>query len=109
MDNRALSFLGLAKRANKLTVGCDSVVKSMADKKSRLVIMASDISNNTKKVILKNAKAYNVHTIIVKADKNELGSAVGRLAAVVSVDDEGFARSLKLKLADDKEECQYDD
>lgn len=109
MDSKALGFLGLAKRANKITVGCDSAVESMAGGKSRLVIMASDISNNTKKVILKNAKAYNVHTIIVKADKNELGSAVGRLAAVISVDDEGFARGLRLRLADDKEECQYDD
>ncbi|MDE7390480.1 MAG: ribosomal L7Ae/L30e/S12e/Gadd45 family protein [Lachnospiraceae bacterium] len=109
MDSKALNFLGLAKRANKLTIGCDSVVDSMAQGKSSLVLMAGDISNNTKKVILKNAKAYGVHTIIVKGTKDELSHALGRLTAVISVDDEGFARGLELKLADDKEECQYDD
>ena len=109
MNDKALSFLGLAKRAGRITIGCDSVVSSMADGKSKMVIMAEDISNNTKKVILKNAKAYSVHTIIVKYKKDELSPAVGRLAAVISVEDEGFARGLELRLADDKEECQYDD
>ena len=50
-----------------------------------------------------------MHTIIVNCTKDELSFAVGKLAAVVSVDDDGFAGSLDKKLADDKEECQYDD
>lgn len=109
MNNNALNLLGLAKRAQKLTVGCDSVVSSMAEGKSKVVIMAGDISQNTKKVILKNAQAYSVHTIVVKYSKDELSSAVGRLTAVISVEDEGFARGLQIRLAEDKEECQYDD
>lgn len=109
MNSKALGFLGLAKRAGKITIGCDSVVSSMADGKSKMVIMARDISDNTKKVILRNAEAYRVHTIIVKYKKDELSPAVGKLAAVISVEDEGFARGLEQKLADDKEECQYDD
>lgn len=104
MSSNALSFLGIAKKAGKITVGCDSVMESVTTGRSRLVIMAGDISNNTKKAVLRCAQEYNVHTIIVRETKDELGFAVGKLAAVISVDDEGFARGLELRLADDKEE-----
>lgn len=109
MDNKTLGFFGLIRRAGKLTIGCDPAVDSMKKGAAKLVVMASDISGNTKKTVLKNAEAYGVHTIIVSCTKEELSYAVGKLAAVVSVDDEGFARSLEKKLAEDKEECQYDD
>lgn len=105
MDSKALKFFGLIRRAGKLTVGCDPVADSMRKGEAKLVVMANDISENTKKTVLKNAKAYGVHTIIVSCTKEELSFSVGKLAAVVSVDDEGFAGSLLKKLADDKEEC----
>ena len=109
MNSNTLSFFGLIRRAGKLTIGCDPAVDSMKKGTAKLVVMVSDISKNTKKTVLKNAKEYGVHTIIVNCTKDELSFAVGKLAAVVSVDDDGFAGSLDKKLADDKEECQYDD
>ena len=109
MNDKVLGFLGLIRRAGKMTIGCDPVVDSMAKGNAKLVLMARDISPNTEKVILKNAEEYSVHTIVIKCTKEELSFALGKLAAVVSVDDEGFAKSLDKKLADDKEECQYDD
>ncbi len=109
MNSNVLGFLGLIRRAGKLTVGCDPVVSSMADGKSKLVIMAGDISNNTKSTIQKNAQRYSVHTVLSDCTKDELSFAVGKLAAVVSIDDPNFANSLKKKLTDVKEECQYDD
>ena len=109
MNSNTINFFGLIRRAGKLTVGCDPVIDSMAKGKAKLVVMAGDISANTKKTVLRNSKSYGVHTIIVKCTKDELSFAVGKLAAVISVDDEGFAESLEKKLADDREECQYDD
>ncbi len=104
MNSKILGFLGLIRRAGKLTIGCDPVVDSMSKGSAKLVVMASDISPNTKKIVLKNAEEYNVHSIVIKSSKQELSAAVGKTAAVVSVDDEGFAGSLEKKLADDKEE-----
>ncbi|MBQ3970018.1 MAG: ribosomal L7Ae/L30e/S12e/Gadd45 family protein [Clostridia bacterium] len=101
MNSNALGFLGLIRRAGKLTIGCDPIVDSMKKGTAKLVLMASDISPNTKKTILRNSKEYGVHTIIVKCSKEELSFAVGKLAAVVSVDDEGFAEGIKKKLTDD--------
>lgn len=105
MNNNTVGFLGLIRRAGKMTIGCDPVVDSMAKGNAKLVIMASDISANTQKTILKNAESYGVHTILSDCKKDELSCAVGKLAAVISVDDEGFAKSLRKKLAEEKEEC----
>ncbi|MBQ1516681.1 MAG: ribosomal L7Ae/L30e/S12e/Gadd45 family protein, partial [Clostridia bacterium] len=92
------------RRAGKLIIGCDPVVQSMADGKSKLVVMASDISANTKKVILKNNELYKVKLVTLPISKEELSIAVGKSAAVISVEDEGFAAGLLKKIADDKEE-----
>ena len=105
MNDNVMGFLGLIRRAGKLTIGCDPVVTSMSEGKAKLVIMAKDISENTKNTILKNSDRYNVHTLVSDCKKDELSFAVGKLAAVVSIDDLNFANSLKTKLTDEKEEC----
>ena len=104
-----LGFLGLLRRAGKITIGCNPVCDSAESGKAFLILMAEDISPNTKKTVLKRTKAYSLHTYIIKCSKDELGNAVGRQAAVISVDDEKAALSVVQKLADDKEECHYDD
>ncbi|MBQ1516651.1 MAG: ribosomal L7Ae/L30e/S12e/Gadd45 family protein [Clostridia bacterium] len=102
MDKKVTGFLGLIRRAGKLVIGCDPVVQSMADGKSKLVVMASDISANTKKVILRNNELYNVKLVTLPISKEELSIAVGKSAAVISVEDEGFAAGLLKKIAADK-------
>ena len=104
MDKKLTGFLGLIRRAGKLVIGCDPVVQSMADGKSKLVVMASDISANTKKVILRNNEIYGVKLITLPISKEEMSIAVGKTAAVLSVEDSGFAAGLEKKIADDKEE-----
>ena len=49
MNSNALGFLGLIRRAGKLTIGCDPIVDSMKKGTAKLVLMASDISPNKKK------------------------------------------------------------
>ena len=43
--------LGLCRRAGKMKIGCDTVIESINLGNSKLVIMASDISENTKKKV----------------------------------------------------------
>lgn len=109
MNSNTLGFLGLLRRAGKITIGCDPVCESVASQRSGLILMAEDISENTKKAVLRATKAYSPHTYIIKCSKEELSRAVGKTAAVISVDDEKAALSVCVKLADDKEECHYDD
>ena len=116
VNSNTLGFLGLLRRAGKITIGCDPVCDSMEKGKAAVILMAEDISANTKKTVQKRAKAYSPHNAepaphiyIIKCSKDELTRAVGKTAAVISVDDEKAAAAVVQKLADDKEECHYDD
>ena len=107
MDSKTLGFIGILRRAGKITIGCDPVCDSVARGKTKLVLMAEDISENTKKAVLRRTEEYSPHIYIIKCSKSELSNAVGRQAAVISVDDEKAALSAEKKLADEKEECHY--
>ena len=47
--NRALSALGLARRAGKLNWGFDTAVEAMRSGACGVVILAADLSDKTKK------------------------------------------------------------
>lgn len=49
MNEQWISFLGLANRARKLISGEELVVREVRKQKAKLVLLASDASENTKK------------------------------------------------------------
>lgn len=92
---KLLNMIGLAKRAGKITTGtfiCEKMIKSRT---AKLVVLATDASENTKKTILDGCKFYNVEVIEV-SDMDALGHAVGAdaLRAVISVNDNNFAKAI---------------
>lgn len=88
-------MLGLAKKAGKVSTGafiCDKMIKS---KKAKLVILACDASENTKKSISDSCKYYNIQLIKPEVQMEELGYATGGGdRAVVSVNDYNFAKAI---------------
>lgn len=93
-SNPLLSFLGLCRRAGKMTLGSDIVVDSIMSGESVLVLLASDISLNTEKQIKRNAQLSNVRLIKLKENKEEVSHAVGKFSAVISINDSGFAKKI---------------
>ncbi|MCA0988081.1 YlxQ family RNA-binding protein [Guptibacillus algicola] len=88
------SLLGLAQRAGKLVSGEELVVKEIRRKHARLVLLADDASDNTKKKITDKATTYGIPVCIV-AGRYELGHAIGKAQRVtIAVTDEGFAKKL---------------
>lgn len=92
---KLFGMLGLAKRAGKVSTGtfiCEKMIKSRA---AKLVILAADSSENTRKQITDACTYYNVK-LIECADMSELAHAVGAGAdrAVVSVNDNNFAKAI---------------
>ncbi len=94
MNDKILSFLGLCKKAGKMTVGADAVKSSLISGECRLILTASDISAHTENEVTYIAEKYNKKVIKLPYTKDELGIALGRLTAVISVNDGGFARKL---------------
>lgn len=94
MNNNFLNLLGLAKRAGKVTAGEDLCKRAVQSGAARLVIIAADASDNTKKSIINSCKYYGVRYVIT-ADKTEIGKFTGASSrAVASVNDDNFAKAI---------------
>lgn len=91
MPNR----LGLAKKASKLTVGTDQVIKAIQSGKAKLVFLASDAAFNTTKKIIDKCHFYQVE-VLTMFDSNTLSKAIGRSnIKCVAILDEGFRDMFK--------------
>lgn len=93
--NKALSMLGLATKAGKTVTGEFSTEKAVKEGSARIVLVASDASDNTKKKFRNMCDYYNV-TMKVFSDKVSLGNACGKeFRASLAVTDAGFAKTIE--------------
>lgn len=87
-------MLGLAKRAGKISTGSFICEKAIRSKQAKLVILACDASDNTKKSIRNSCEYYKVR-LIEYSSMAELGHATGGGdRAVVSINDNNFAKAI---------------
>ncbi len=97
-SDEILRFLGLAKRAGHLVSGefmTESMVKSG---KAALVIIAGDVSENTRKKFKNMCEYYEV-PLYEYADKESLGHSLGKeYRASLAVTDKGMAKTVVKKM-----------
>jgi ribosomal protein L7Ae-like RNA K-turn-binding protein len=87
-------LLGLANRARKICSGESSVIKAVRKNDAKLVLVAQDASDRTKKTLQDKCRYYGVELCTV-SDQYELGKAIGKDKRVsVAVLDQGFAKKL---------------
>ena len=99
MNDKFLNLLGMARKSGKLSLGHDAAISSIVKNKAKLCIISFEGSDRLKKEITHacNYENKNIPVIVTSYDTLTLSSAVGSKAAVVSVDDEGFAKALQEK------------
>ena len=95
MNEKLLPLLGLARRAGKLSLGFDAAADSMRSGKCRLLLLASDLSERTKRSAMRISGDSQVRTIVLNIPMETLGAAVGKLTGIVAVNDKGFAEKMK--------------
>lgn len=99
MTDKLYGMLGLAMRARKVRSGEFSTEKSVKEQKSRLVIVAADASENTKKMF-RNMTSYRKIPYYEYGNRETLGRAIGlEFRASLSVEDAGFAEQM-IKILD---------
>ena len=99
MEKKVLSLLGLSAKSGNLVSGEFSTEKAVKEHKAALVVVAEDASDNTKKSFSNMCAYYHV-PMIVFADKETLGHAIGKqVRASVAVTQDGFAKAI-LKLTE---------
>lgn len=99
MNDKFLSLLGMARRGGRIGLGHDAVISSVTKNKAKLCVLSCDASERLKKEIQHacNYDNKNIPVILSKYTMMELSAAIGSKAAVISVDDEGFAKALTEK------------
>ena len=93
-----LSTLGLAQRAGKVVSGEFMTENAVKSKKAYLVIIAKDVSGNTRKKFCNMCEYYQVPSREY-ASKDELGRSLGKIfRASLAVTDNGFAQAIMKKM-----------
>lgn len=96
--DKIYSLLGLCQRAGKLVsgeFGCESAIKN---NKAKLLLLAEDASENTKKKFQNSAAYYHI-PICILGSKERIGSALGKESrAILAITEEGFANSILKKM-----------
>ena len=114
MENKVKSrlngMLGFAMRAGKVIIGTDLVCTSMAKRgkdKAKLILIARDASEATKKKIIFKSEYYGIEAVVSDIEASELGRLLGKLyaPAAVAITDDRFAEEIRLanKAARDSE------
>ena len=97
--DKILSLIGLATKAGRCVSGEFMTERETKCGRATLVIVAEDSSDNTKKSFSNMCAYYHV-PMIVFADKETLGHAIGKqFRASVAVTQDGFAKAI-LKLTE---------
>ena len=98
--DKVLSLIGLAMKAGRCASGEMMTENETKSGKAKLVIVASDASENTKKKFRDMCKFYKV-PIYIYGDKDTLGHAMGKeFRASLAILDEGFADGIQRELKD---------
>ncbi|MCG4281890.1 YlxQ-related RNA-binding protein [Lacticaseibacillus saniviri] len=92
-NKQALNLLGLAKRAGKLETGEGFVLKAITKSTAKLVFVAQDASENTRKKITDKSSFYQV-PVQSPFTAAELSDAIGAKRSLIAVTDAGFAQKL---------------
>ena len=78
-----LGFLGLAKRAGKLSAGEDAVEAALQTGKVRLLILAADAGDKTVRH-MEHRSQGRLPILYLQSDKQTLGSALGWASCAVA-------------------------
>ena len=96
-DNpKLLSLLGMCRKAKKLSCGHDAAVGSIRSRSAKLCLLSSDSSQRLRKEIEREAvfDGRNIPVAMLASTADEIGWATGLKSAVLTVNDEGFAKTM---------------
>ncbi|MCK9217094.1 MAG: ribosomal L7Ae/L30e/S12e/Gadd45 family protein [Firmicutes bacterium] len=87
---KVLSMLGMSYQAKKIITGEDALRKSIRENKVKLLIIANDASDNTKKRLINCAKHYGI-SYYVFSTKNDFSICLGgKNRSAIGIIDKNF-------------------
>lgn len=97
-EKKILSLVGLATKAGKIASGEFQTEAAIKDRTAKIVLIAEDASENTKKLFLDKSSFYGIPSYFI-GTKETLGRAIGKeYRAVLAVSEEGLADAIQKKI-----------
>ncbi len=98
IQNKVISYLGLATKSGNIASGEFLTEKAVKEGKAKLVLVAEDASDNTKKKFQNMCEYYGV-PLYIFGDKDSLGHGMGKeMRASLAILDQGFADAVEKQL-----------
>ena len=95
MENKAMNYLSLARKAGKAELGEEPVGAAARAGKACLILVAGDASDHTWRRAKSFAAGTEQQTLRLQASKDELGLAIGRQnLAIAAITDAALALAL---------------
>lgn len=93
---RALSMIGLCKKAGRLISGVPLVCDAMREGRVQLAVYAEEAAGNSVKRVLDKAKSFSTEAVSIGVTPEALGHSIGKSGAVaaVGITDAGFAKAI---------------
>lgn len=91
-SNKILSILGLCKKSGNLTLGFDSCLESVKQKKSQIILITGDLSDNTKKKLFNQVDTNLIRAVDLSMD--DVNAFLGKTCGIISVNNKGFAEKI---------------
>ncbi len=101
-------ILSICRKAGKLVLGFDPMKESLEKNKAAGVLTAADISPKTYKEVCYFCQKKKIPVCPVPLTMAQIGSIVGRKAAVAAVTDQGFFDRIHLLCSALPEQTQND-
>lgn len=93
-NNKILGLLGLAARARNICFGADSVEEELKNKKVKLVVIAEDSSDRTKKKFVSLCEKEKIPICIYENIEN-ISRAIGKSnKAIIGIKDLNIAKEI---------------
>lgn len=96
MNDKFLALLGFAAKSGNISFGANNVKESLKRKKAKLVIVANDISEKSRKEIRFFAENAQIELINVNYDIAALSHATGKKGGIISINEIGFANAITM-------------
>ena len=101
MKEETLKLIGLAKRAGKVMSGSYQVEQAIRKRQARLVLVAQDASDNTKKHF-RNQCAFRQILLGCTGSKESLGHAIGQKErSCLAITDDNLAAAVRKRLEEE--------
>lgn len=95
MNDKTLTLLGFASKSGNISAGADSVKEMLKKHKAKLVIIAKDISDKSRKEVKYFASLSNTPVMDAEYDIATLSHATGKKGGIISVNEIGFANAIR--------------